>query len=80
MATRSPKVALRQACVQELSVDWPPGRFLELGAGIGLTTRLFLEQGFTGSCYDPDATSQGHLREQLQRYGPGSRSWRISTV
>jgi len=69
MAKRSPKLALRQSCVLDLSAGWPAGLFLEVGAGIGYMTRLFLDRGHRGYCYDPDLASRDHLRRNLEAYG-----------
>lgn len=69
MAKRSPKLALRQSCVLDLSQSWSPGRFLEVGAGIGYMTRLFLDRGHWGLCYDLDEVSRNHLRHNLAAYG-----------
>ena len=69
MARRSPKLALRQSCVLDQIQNWSPGRFLEVGAGIGLMTRLFLDLGHWGQCYDPDARSREFLRSNLGEYG-----------
>ena len=69
MAKRSPKLALRQSCVLDLSQSWAPGRFLEVGAGIGYMTRLFLDRGHWGLCYDLDEVSRNHLRHNLAAYG-----------
>ncbi|EGV17443.1 methyltransferase domain-containing protein [Thiocapsa marina] len=69
MACRSPKLALRQGCVLDLSEKWASGRFLEVGAGIGLMTRLFLDRGYWGCCYDLDLNSRQYLRRNLGSYG-----------
>ncbi len=69
MARRSPKLALRQSCVLDLSSDWKSGRFLEVGAGIGLMTQLFLDRGYSGCCYDLDPNSRMRLRHNLSSYG-----------
>lgn len=69
MAKRSPKLALRQSCVLELSQSWSPGRFLEVGAGIGYMTKLFLDRDYCGLCYDLDEVSRNHLRHNLAAYG-----------
>ena len=69
MAKRSPKLALRQSCVLDLIEGWPAGSFLEVGAGIGYMTRLFLDRGHWGLCYDLDRASRDHLRHNLKPYG-----------
>lgn len=69
MANRQPKLVLREACVEDLSRGWPPGRFLEVGAGTGYMTRKFLERGFHGTCYDLGSESRDILRRNLATYG-----------
>jgi SAM-dependent methyltransferase len=69
VATKSPKLALRQSCVQDLTRDWSPSRFLEMGAGRGYMARLFLDRGFSGVCFDLSPQSRAILRESLGHYG-----------
>lgn len=69
MAKRSPRLALRQRCTLDLMRGWAPGRFLEVGAGVGYMTRLFLDHGYSGVSYDPDPTSREHFRRNLAAYG-----------
>lgn len=35
MGRKQPKLVLRESCVDDVSRAWPPGEFLEMGAGTG---------------------------------------------
>lgn len=67
----TPKFILRNACVSEVTASWVPGRFFETGAGTGTMTRVFLDRGFTGVCYDITQETRKVLRENLAGYGNG---------
>ena len=67
---KQPKLVLRESCVHDLSRDWTPGRFVEMGAGTGAMTRLFLERGFEGACHDLGANSRQMMRANLAAFGP----------
>lgn len=67
---KQPKLVLRESCVHDLSRDWAPGRFVEMGAGTGAMTRLFLERGFEGACHDLGEDSRRMMRATLAPYGP----------
>jgi SAM-dependent methyltransferase len=56
---------LRLACIEELTAGWPPGRFVEAGAGTGTVTRSFLDRGFTGTCYDITPETRDIIRRNL---------------
>jgi SAM-dependent methyltransferase len=62
---KQPKLVLRESCVQDISGSWPPGRFVEMGAGTGYMTRIFLDRGFEGVCHDLGEDSRGMLRANL---------------
>lgn len=64
----TPKYLLRIACVEYATKGWTPGSFLEMGAGRGYMTSLFLQRGFQGACYDLGDKTRGILRERLKRY------------
>lgn len=66
---KQPKLVLREACVHDLSRDWVPGSCLEMGAGTGQMTQLFLERGFRATCYDIGEDSRRMTRERLADYG-----------
>lgn len=66
---KQPKLVLREACVHDLSRDWTPGSCLEMGAGTGGMTRLFLDRGFRATCYDIGEDSRQMTRERLAEYG-----------
>lgn len=59
---------LRRACLRHATAGWPPGRFLEIGAGMGRLTTDFLERGFTGMCYDLGTATRDLLRRNLSAF------------
>jgi SAM-dependent methyltransferase len=69
MGGKQPKLVLRESCVEDISREWTPGAFLEMGAGTGHMTRLFLERGFDGACYDLGEDSRQMIRANLARFG-----------
>ena len=66
---KQPKLILRESCIQDVSGCWPPGRFVEMGAGTGHMTRLFLDRGFTGACHDLGEDSRQMMRRNLADAG-----------
>lgn len=66
---KQPKLVLRESCVGDMTSDWVPGRFVEMGAGTGGMTRLFLERQFTGVCHDLGADSRQMMRDGLAHWG-----------
>lgn len=62
---KHPKLILRESCIADVSGSWPPGSFVEMGAGTGYMSRLFLERGFTGACHDLGADSRQMIRRNL---------------
>lgn len=64
---------LRRDCLEHATNGWPPGRFLEIGAGTGHLTRGFLERGFTGVCYDLGAGNRDVLRRNLAFFGSNAQ-------
>lgn len=66
---KQPKLVLRESAVHDLSQDWPPGRFVEMGAGTGHMTRIFLDRGFNGASHDLGADSRQMMRENLAYAG-----------
>lgn len=62
---KQPKLILRESCINDISRTWPNGQFVEMGAGTGHMTRLFLERGFTGACHDLGEDSRDMLRANL---------------
>lgn len=66
---KQPKLVLRESCVYDMSRDWPPGDFVEMGAGTGGMTRLFLDRGFSGACHDLGEDSRAMMRANLAGYG-----------
>lgn len=70
---KQPKLVLRESSVQDLCKDWPVGTFVEMGAGTGGMTCLFLDRGFTGACHDLGADSRAMIRTNLAAYGEAVR-------
>lgn len=68
---KQPKLVLRESAVLDMSRDWSPGRFVEMGAGTGQMARLFLQRGFTGVCHDLGADSREMIRANLAAF-PGA--------
>jgi SAM-dependent methyltransferase len=62
---KQPKLILRESCIDDASKVWPPGRFVEMGAGTGHMARIFLERGFSGACHDLGEDSRRMIRENL---------------
>lgn len=63
---KQPKLVLREHCVWDMTKRWSPGRFVEMGAGTGGMTRLFLERGFKGACHDLAKDSRSQMRTNLR--------------
>lgn len=66
---KQPKLILRESCVYDVSKSWPPGRFIEMGAGTGHMTRIFLNRGFSGACHDLGDDSRQMMRDNLADAG-----------
>ncbi len=62
---KQPKLILRESCVHDVSKSWSPGRFVEMGAGTGHMTRIFLDRGFSGACHDLGDDSRQMMRDNL---------------
>lgn len=68
MTNKSPKLFLRQNCIIDCTKHWKPGTFLEIGAGTGLMTQMFLSRGFSGYCYDLSPESRAILKNRLNEF------------
>lgn len=66
---KQPKLILRESCVYDISKSWPAGRFVEMGAGTGHMTRVFLDRGFSGACHDLGEDSRQMMRQNLASAG-----------
>ncbi|CAM5613228.1 class I SAM-dependent methyltransferase [Rhodanobacter lindaniclasticus] len=66
---KQPKLILRESCVHDVSKSWPVGRFVEMGAGTGHMTRVFLDRGFYGACHDLGDDSRQMMRDNLAYAG-----------
>lgn len=62
---KQPKLILRESAVHDLSRDWMPGSFVEMGAGTGHMTQLFLQRGYHGVCHDLGEDSRNIMRANL---------------
>lgn len=62
MKGKQPKLVLRESCIVDVSKAWPAGLFVEMGAGTGHMSNLFLERGFHGACHDLGEDSRRVLR------------------
>jgi SAM-dependent methyltransferase len=65
---RTPKHILRMDALRHAVNKFPPGTFIECGAGTGDFTRFFLESGFKGSVYDIDKRTLQILEKNLENY------------
>lgn len=72
---KQPKLILRESAILDVSRSWSPGRFVEMGAGTGHMTRIFLERGFHGACHD-----LGDDSRELMRQGLADASDRMQVV
>jgi SAM-dependent methyltransferase len=67
--SRTPKHIMRRQCIEQVVKSWEPSNFIELGAGTGDLTLLFLEKGFYGKCYDLGEQNRDILRKNFAEYG-----------
>ena len=63
-----PTFRLRSDCISQIINNWEPARFIEFGAGTGLLTKLFLDKGYSGVCYDISAKNIEVLKSNLSNY------------
>lgn len=70
---KQPKLVLRESCVEDMSRGWEPGAFVEMGAGTGGMTRLWLERGFRGASHDLGEDSRRMMRANLASHGDAIR-------
>ena len=66
----TPRHLLRKKCVEYAVKAWRPSSFLEMGAGTGNFTSLFLERGYHGTCYDLGEENRSILKKNLRVYQP----------
>lgn len=62
---KQPKLVLRESAILDVSRSWLPGSFVEMGAGTGHMTQMFLERGFHGACHDLGDDSRDLIRKRL---------------
>lgn len=63
---KQPKLILRESCIEDVTASWAPGSFVEMGAGTGHMTRIFVGRGFHGASHDLGEDSRGMMRENLR--------------
>lgn len=73
MRAKQPKLVLRESCIDDVTTQWPPGAFLEMGAGTGYMTRRFLDRGFHGAASDLGEDSRAMMRANLAYAGDRMR-------
>ncbi|TBR40146.1 MULTISPECIES: hypothetical protein [Dyella] len=73
MGKKQPKLVLRESAVADATREWAPGAFLEMGAGTGHMSQLFLDRGFTGIAYDLGEDSREMIRANFAPYGDRAR-------
>jgi SAM-dependent methyltransferase len=65
---RTPKHILRMHCLLDMLKDIEPVNFLEMGSGTGDFTKIFLDKGLSGTCYDPGDENRKILGRNLFSY------------
>lgn len=68
MSKRIPTHILRDDCIERVIAAWIPGKFIEMGAGTGITTEIFVKRKYIGSCYDLSAEDRILLKYNLSGY------------
>jgi SAM-dependent methyltransferase len=66
---KQPKLILRESAVYDMSCEWPPGRFVEMGGGTGHMGELFARRGFEGVGHDLSAASRADMRRRFENNG-----------
>lgn len=66
---RTPMFIMRLSCVEDVIKTWLPAEFVEIGAGTGEFTSVFLDGGYNAVCYDLGEENRSILRENLKEYG-----------
>ncbi|MDR1969338.1 MAG: class I SAM-dependent methyltransferase [Burkholderiaceae bacterium] len=62
---KQPKLILRESCINDVTRNWSPSSFVEMGAGTGGMTRIFIDRRFHGACHDLGGDSRQMMRENL---------------
>lgn len=65
---KPPTHILRNSCIEAFAKKLLPGRFLEIGPGIGEETKIFLRRSFYGVCCDVSEKSRHILADNLKEY------------
>ncbi|AIF47255.1 class I SAM-dependent methyltransferase [Dyella japonica] len=66
---RQPKLVLRESCINDVTRTWTPGSFVEMGAGTGHMSKMFLDRGFDGASHDLGEDSRQMIRDNLAYAG-----------
>lgn len=66
--TKPPTHVLRNKCIEAIVDKLPPGRFLEIGSGVGEETKIFLRRAFYGVCCEVCQESRTALADNLNKY------------
>jgi SAM-dependent methyltransferase len=66
---KQPKLLLRESCIHDVTRDWLPGSFVEMGAGTGHMSGIFLDRGFRGASHDLGVDSRQMIRANLAYAG-----------
>ena len=68
MWSKTPMHILRYKCLEKFICNLQPGNFIEFGAGTGDFTKMFLEKGFKGKCYDISKQTRIILENNLEKF------------
>ncbi len=63
---KQPKLILRESAVWDMTRNFIPGSFVEMGAGTGHMASLFLARGFHGACHDMGDSSRDLIRKRFE--------------
>ncbi|WP_199140331.1 bifunctional 2-polyprenyl-6-hydroxyphenol methylase/3-demethylubiquinol 3-O-methyltransferase UbiG, partial [Delftia sp. ASV31] len=63
---KQPKLILRESAVWDMTRNFIPGSFVEMGAGTGHMASLFLARGFHGACHAMGDSSRDLIRKRFE--------------
>jgi 2-polyprenyl-3-methyl-5-hydroxy-6-metoxy-1,4-benzoquinol methylase len=66
---KQPKLLLRESCIHDVTKTWASGSFVEMGAGTGHMSKIFLDRGFMGVSHDLGEDSRQLIRSNLAYAG-----------
>jgi 2-polyprenyl-3-methyl-5-hydroxy-6-metoxy-1,4-benzoquinol methylase len=64
----TPKHIMRKKCIEYVIKQWNSANFIEVGAGTGDVTTIFLNKGYYGKCYDLGVENRQVLKNNLIKY------------